>query len=177
MQDEDFLRRPPPPRSYSPTSAVLSLSAGAVGATHSLLQRAGRNEACVFWYGERHGDNAYVLSVRCPAQVSTWGNYHVEPEAMSEMVRDLPDTWRPLAQIHSHPGVNVEHSRYDDAMVSSRRILSIVFPAYGKLAANWPSEIGVHEWQTDYWHMLSAAQASARLHVQPSGDVEVRDFR
>ncbi|RUM13496.1 hypothetical protein EFD56_27980 [Rhizobium phaseoli] len=177
MQDEDFLRRPAAPQPYSLTPAILYLSSDAVHATHKLLQRAGRNESCVFWYGERHGDNASVHSIRAPVQRSRRGNYHVEPESMSEMVRDLRAAWRPLAQIHSHPGVEVEHSRYDDAMVSSRRILSIVFPYYGRPIANWPSDIGVHEWQLNYWHMLSSADAMARVRLREFADVEVRDFR
>jgi hypothetical protein len=177
MQDEDCLPRPPSPRPYQPTSAVLVVSPATVKATRNLLQRAGRNEACVFWYGERHGEISRVLSVRAPAQKSFRGNYHVEPDSMSRMVRDLPESWRPLAQIHSHPGLDAEHSRYDDRMMSSRKILSIVFPVYGASTAPWPRGLGVHEWQIDYWHMLSPQQIQARLSLQEIDDLDVRDFR
>lgn len=177
MQDEDFLRRPPPSRPYLPTSAVLHISPGAVKATCELLQKAGRSEACVFWYGERDGELWHVRSVRSPVQTSYRGNYHVEPDAMSQMVRDLPDGWRPLSQIHSHPGIGTEHSRYDDRMVSSRKILSIVFPLYGKPVGKWPDGLGVHEWQIDYWHMLSPEQVRARLSLREAENLEVRDFR
>ena len=177
MSDEDRLRRPPAPRPYKATSAVLKIPPAAVEATHSLLLRAGQCEACVFWYGERGDDVSRVRSVRAPAQTGSWGNYHVEPASMSDMTRDLPDGWRPLAQIHSHPGFGTEHSRYDDQMVSSRRILSIVFPVYGAPMQPWPSGLGVHEWQIDYWHMLSPMQVKARLSLELFGDLDVRDFR
>ncbi|WP_245484112.1 Mov34/MPN/PAD-1 family protein [Rhizobium ruizarguesonis] len=96
---------------------------------------------------------------------------------MSAMVRDMPEDWRPLAQIHSHPGFDTEHSRYDDVMTSSRKILSVVFPAYGKLVASWPDGLGVHEWQVDYWHMLSAQQVKTRLCLEGVDSVDMRDFR
>lgn len=176
MQDEDFLRRPPAPRPYESTPAVLVVSPAAVQATRELLKRAGRNEACVFWYGER-GEISRVRSVRAPVQRSFRGNYHVEPQSMSEMVRDLPESWRPLAQIHSHPGLGTEHSRYDDRMMSSNKILSIVFPVYGNPTEPWPRGLGVHEWQIDYWHMLSPQQVQVRLALQELADLDVRDFR
>lgn len=177
MQDDDPLRRPRAPRPYVPTGAVLYVQRAAVRATQELLMHGGNNEACVFWYGERCGEGAYVRSVRAPMQRSSRGNYHVEPEAMSEMVRELPDAWRPLAQIHSHPGVYTEHSRYDDAMVSSRKVLSLVFPLYGRSSAPWPDGIGVHEWQIDYWQMLSPEQVGGRLSLANNDRFEVRDFR
>ncbi|WP_156936441.1 Mov34/MPN/PAD-1 family protein [Mesorhizobium sp. LNJC394B00] len=177
MQDEYLLWRDPAPGPYVPIGSVLRLPPTAISATRELLQREGRRESCVFWYGERDGDTALVRSVRAPTQRSMPGNYHVEPDAISEMVRDLPEGWKPLAQIHSHPGMGTEHSRYDDRMISSRRILSIVFPIYGVPAAPWPQGIGVHEWQNDYWHMLSPGQVHGRLEVIAAPAVDRRDFR
>jgi hypothetical protein len=177
MQDDDPMRRPRAPRPYVLTPAILYVQRAAVRATQDLLRLGGNNEACVFWYGERRGESSYVRSVRAPMQKSTRGNYHVEPEAMSAMVRDLPDIWRPLAQIHSHPGLNTEHSRYDDALISSRKVVSLVFPLYGRSSAPWPDGVGVHEWQIDYWQMLPPDQTERRLSVVDSDDFEVRDFR
>ena len=177
MLDEFLLRRPPAPRPYNLSSAKLTVSPSAVQATHDLLQRAGRSEACIFWYGERECEMSRVCSVRAPVQTSSFGHYHIEPEDLSQMVRDLPDHWRPLAQIHCHPGRNTEHSRYDDLMVSSRKMLSIVFPNFGAHNASWPAGLGVHEWQIDYWHMLTPPQVRARLCLHDIGDLEIRDFR
>ncbi|MDV4183789.1 Mov34/MPN/PAD-1 family protein [Rhizobium brockwellii] len=177
MQNEDFMRRPPSRVHYRPVPALLVVPPGAVRATHNLLQRAGDREACAFWYGERDGHVSRVLSVRSPEQASSRGNYHVEAEAMSQLVRDLPGSWRPLAQIHSHPGIDTEHSRYDDRMVSSRKILSIVFPAYGLPIKPWPIGLGVHEWQDEYWHLLTPDQTENRLALDTDIDVDVRDFR
>ncbi|HJU08321.1 MAG TPA: hypothetical protein VJ727_07570 [Rhodanobacteraceae bacterium] len=116
---------------------------------------------------------AYVVA---PRQRMSWGNYLVSAQALTEVVRRLPDIWKPLAQIHSHPGANVEHSRYDDEMASSRKALSMVFPFYGNHAPAFPSGVGVHEWQNEYWHLLDEQSAKARVILVP-GEVQVEDLR
>lgn len=88
----------------------------------------------------------------------------------------LPDDWKPLAQIHSHPGIRVEHSNYDDRMMSSRRALSLVFPAYGHPRSSFPHGVGVHEWQNEYWHLLDEAKAKRRV-IVADGNVKIEDFR
>ena len=105
------------------------------------------------------------------------GNYHITAEGMREMGASLADELRPLAQVHSHPGVLVEHSPYDDEMASSRRALSLVFPQYGRLTAAWPDGVGVHEWQSDYWHHLTSSQARSRVALIARTGVERIDFR
>ena len=138
MQNEDDLPRDPPNEAYRPSESSLIVPANALRATLELLESAGRRESCVFWYGPRGVPNSKVAGVLSPPQIMTWGNYHVGPAGMSEMVALVPDEWRPLAQIHSHPGHMVEHSRYDDRMVSTKRVLSIVFPTYGRSGRPWP---------------------------------------
>jgi hypothetical protein len=176
LTDEDLLRSPAP-RPYCPGSAQLSISINALTATLSSLRRAGRLESSVFWYGPRDGDQAVVAAVLTPQQIMTRGNYDVSAAAMSEMVALLEEDWKPLAQIHSHPGRSVEHSRYDDRMASSRRALSIVFPYYGDWSSCWPQGAGVHEWQNNYWHLLNPLIAEKRVLLLRGGTALVRDLR
>jgi hypothetical protein len=179
MDAEDFLGRPPAPTAYAPGARTLALPALALRATVSMLQRAGARESGVFWYGSRDAaGNGVVNAVIAPRQAMARGNYHVSPTAMSAMVDLLPDgTWKPLAQIHSHPGAGVEHSRYDDEMVASTRALSIVFPFYGRWSGPWPHGIGVHEHQSEYWHLLSAAHAAHRVQLAADTDIVTEDLR
>lgn len=153
------------------------MPAQALNATLVLLQRAGRRESGLFWYGTRdasgNGDVAYVVA---PRQRMTWGNYHVSAEALTEIVHRLPDGWKPLAQIHSHPGLRVEHSNYDDRMASSRKALSLVFPSYGHVKQEFPEGVGIHEWQGDYWHFLDPTEAAKRV-VISTGGVKIDDLR
>jgi hypothetical protein len=149
----------------------------ALNATLGLLQRAGRRESGLFWYGERDDrGNGTVSFVVAPRQQMSWGNYHVAPEALAEVVQRLPSHLKPLAQIHSHPSRKVEHSRYDDQMVSSRRALSIVFPFYGHANETFPAGAGVHEWQIDYWHLLTLEQALKRVTIC-EGTTRIKDYR
>lgn len=179
MEDEGFLGRPLPPTLYVPGSKTLVLPTSALRETITMLQRAGARESCAFWYGPRDtaGDGT-VKAVIAPPQAMARGNYHVSPAAMSAMVDALPDFgWKPLAQVHSHPGAGVEHSRYDDAMVASTRALSIVFPFYGRCSSPWPHGIGVHEHQNDYWHLLSVAHAAHRVQLAADADIFMEDLR
>jgi hypothetical protein len=174
---EDELWREPPTAPYRPVNLQLQVPEAALSATLNLLQRTGRRESGVLWYGERDREgNATVAYVVAPRQRMSWGNYHIAPDALSEVVHRLPATWKPVAQVHSHPGMGVEHSRYDDQMASSRRALSLVFPFYGREGAAFPVGVGVHEWQDDYWHLLTLEQASRRVVVR-SGGVKVEDLR
>jgi hypothetical protein len=179
MDAEDFLWRPPAPTPYLPGPQTLALSTAALRSTLTMLQCAGARESGAFWYGPRDAaGSGTVRAVIAPRQAMARGNYHVSPAAMSAMVDLLPDgTWKPLAQIHRHPGASVEHSRYDDEMAASTRALSIVFPFYGRWSGPWPHGIGVHEHQSDYWHLLSAANAAHRVHLAADADIFTKDLR
>lgn len=175
---ELFERRPLPITPYAWSGKTLSISVSAVEATLQMLRRFGAREAGVFWYGERTPEGGCVSAVLAPRQrmERTW--YDVTPDAMSEMVEVLRDTsWRPLAQIHSHPGPWVEHSLYDDKMVSNRRALSLVIPNYGRWSGPWPAGLGVHDFADNYWHLLGKADAARRIQLSPAADVRVVDLR
>jgi hypothetical protein len=175
--EEDDLYRPAPVRPYVPGTAQLRVPASALSATMALLQRAGRRESGLFWYGLRDTDgNGEVKYVVAPRQRMSWGNYFVSAEALAEAVDRLAEGWKPLAQIHSHPGGRIEHSNYDDRMVSSRKALSLVFPSYGHFRGRFPTGIGVHEWQNEYWYLLDTADATRRV-IIGTGDAKVEDLR
>ncbi len=179
MDDERFPLRQPAPQPYVLGARTLLLPTSALHATLTMLQRAGDHESGAFWYGPRDaGGNGVVKAVIAPRQEMARTNYHVSPAAMSAMVNRLPDSgWKPLAQVHSHPGTDVEHSLYDDAMAASSRALSIVFPAYGRWSRLWPEGIGVHEHQRDYWHLLSMADAADRVRLTNDAEILVEDMR
>lgn len=177
MDSEDALFRPAPAQPYQPVKLQLRVPTEALTATLMLLQRAGRCESGLFWYGPKDTiGNGTVMWVVAPRQRMAWGNYHISAEALAEIVYRLPDDWKPLAQVHSHPGSDVEHSNYDDRMASSRRALSLVFPCYGRPIAPFPNGVGVHEWQSGYWHLLDLECATRRV-VVIGGAVKVEDFR
>ena len=177
--DEEFsIRRPPPPRPYRAGTATLFVSTTALAQTVEALRRTGRIEACCFWYGRDLPDGSgRVEAVIVPRQRGTWGNYDVPPAAIAQVsAATRPKGWVALAQVHSHPGDGIEHSRYDDQRALSRGILSIVFPRYGHWTDPWPQAVGVHEFQDDYWHLLTTADASRRI-VAEKGAAIFLDLR
>lgn len=177
MNAEDDLQRETPPVPYLPGPTQLFIPVQALEATYDLLQEAGKRESGVIWYGTRdERGNGIVRLVVAPRQRMHWGNYAVSVEALTEIVHRLPDGWKPLAQIHSHPGEWVEHSAYDDEMVSSHRILSLVFPFYGRTSEGFLQGVGVHEWQNGYWHLLEGRDLEHRVQSM-EGEVLVEDMR
>jgi hypothetical protein len=168
--------RPPPPRPYQPNNLILTIPVDAVEALLAMLQAAGAQESGLFLYGRRSAVGGVVMSVRAPKQFMSRYNYEVSAAAMSEMCVGLADELNLLAQVHSHPGVGVEHSPYDDQVVASRRALSLVVPHYGR-PCHWPADIGVHEWQDGYWYLLEAREAARRVQLAPRAAVERMDFR
>lgn len=177
MTDEDLDPRPRAARPYQPSASCVLVPVLALEGTLSLLRRAGRYESAVFWYGTKDASgNATVTYVVAPQQISRPRNYQVPAASVSAMVGRLQPGWKPIAQIHSHPGDNVEHSNYDDRMAISTKALSLVVPRYGQWSGTFPERIGVHEWQNSYWHLLTSAQAHARIRVANIA-VTVEDLR
>lgn len=180
-EDEGARWRARPTRLYERPNLVLIVPAKALDIAFEVfgLYSAQRVEAGMFFYGERGVDGvSLVRAVVVPRQRNHWGNYHVDADAMTAVAAAVrPTGWRNLAQLHSHPGAFVEHSSYDDEQANSRRALSIVVPWYGTDPAVWPSAVGIHEWQSDYWHLLGGGDAEARIRVEPRLDATLIDLR
>lgn len=174
------LWRDPPSRPHRRSGERLEVPLVALRTSLSICQASGRRETGLFWYGRRDdaAKAARVHAVVVPRQRQTWGNYSIAAAAMREVHdRVAPFELRNLAQIHSHPGALVEHSRYDDDMANSRRAVSIVLPHYGCWGDQWPRGVGVHEFQDDYWYLLSDEAAASRVAVIEDAEVKVIDCR
>lgn len=166
---------------YRGTGAALAVPPPALEITFDVFEGYAKRrvEAGCFWYGDRAPDgNATVRAVVVPRQTNTWGNYRVSASAMDAVAAATRSAgWLNLAQLHTHPGSNVEHSRYDDEHANSRRALSLVFPNYGRCGRVWSSAVGTHEWQGGYWHLLLPDVSAERIRVVAAGDVSLVDVR
>jgi hypothetical protein len=178
----DTGRRPPsvgPP--YAWDGRVLAISQALLDVTFCVFEsyRERSVEACCFWYGRHVSDTlSKACAVVVPRQINRRLNFDVPRSSIlpvSEATRRKG--WKNLAQLHSHPDTDVEHSSYDDLHANSRRALSIVLPNYGAPTVNWFGDVGLHEFQNDYWHYLSPHEASNRLRFDNSDEVELIDLR
>lgn len=179
MNDETSLWRPRPPSRYVPTAKVLRVSAQTLARTAAVLRAAGTVESACLWLGSLDDDaNGVVNALVVPMQTNRPRNYSVPGGAMlkvAELAR--AHAWTVVGAVHSHPGVGVEHSRYDDEMTPSRRAVSIVMPRYGHWTGPWPRGLGVHEYFEKYWHLLSDEHARQRVVLSETPEVQTYDLR
>lgn len=155
-----------PPQPYRCPRRHLQLPGGLPQAVSVAFAEAvgTRQEAGALLYGVRSTDADRVHALVVPTQVGHRTHYRMPPEsitAASAATRALGLVT--IGQIHSHPGENVEHSWYDDRHAISSRAVSFVLPHYGRDARDWLARVGVHEYQDDWWHLLTAKQAAARV--------------
>lgn len=173
-------RRPPPPSPYRPTGRLLLVPLSVLQETVRKLQSVGSLEACCLWLGGRSEDGTErVEAVVVPKQVNRLLNYAVDSFAMKAANAVAKQSgWTLIANVHSHPGSDTEHSEYDDIMMPSRKALSVVVPHHGRWPAeNWPHGYGVHEFVEDYWHLLNPRQVDQRVKIDAARPVQVRDLR
>jgi hypothetical protein len=179
MNDETMLWRPRPPSAYMPTNKVLKVPILTLARTAMVLRAAGPVESACLWLGslteEGHGT---VKALVVPMQINRPRKYAVPGEAMLQVAEVArTNAWTVVGAIHSHPGVGVEHSRYDDEMTPSRRAVSLVMPHYGHWTETWPHGVGVHEYLERYWHRLSNEHARQRVNLTDAPEVPTIDLR
>jgi proteasome lid subunit RPN8/RPN11 len=156
-----------PPQSYRHPGRHLHLPDALPQAVSAAFAEAGaaEQEAGALLYGVRAADaddTDVVHALVIPAQMGHRTHYRIPPEsiaAASAVTRPLGLVT--VGQVHSHPGENVEHSWYDDRHAISTRAVSFVLPRYGRDARDWLARVGVHDYQDDWWHHLTAEQVTA----------------
>jgi hypothetical protein len=124
-------------------------------------------ESGCFWYGTRTESAAFAVTVGIPFQVNRRRNFEIPSEAMAALVGRLPSSdLVAVAQIHTHPGEDTAHSPWDDDLVVSRKIYSLVLPRYGKLPC--PTDTArIHRFAEGRWLALDPADATERIRVLP----------
>ena len=137
-------------------------------------------EAGALLYGVRGaeaGDADMVHALVIPDQDRHRAHYRMPPESIAAAsAATRAYGWVTLAQVHSHPGEHVEHSWYDDRHAISIRAVSFVLPDYGRHACDWLARAGVHDYQNDWWHQLTAKQAAARVSFM-NAPLQIVDLR
>jgi hypothetical protein len=153
---------------------------GVIARTFAWQARA-RLEAGALLYGTRGGEREgadFVCGLVVPQQEGYRARYHVPHAAIAAASAATIDRgWVTLAQVHSHPAADVEHSWFDDRHAVSVRAISIVLPFYGRDPGRWPGRIGIHEYQDGWWHLLTAAQAATRISFTENAPLHTIDLR
>jgi Prokaryotic homologs of the JAB domain len=172
-----------PPVAWKDCGRRLLLPAGLPGAVTRAFALAAhaRLEAGALLYGTRgSGDGAAdtVHGMVVPQQEGHRARYHVPHAAIAAAsAATIGRGWVTLAQLHSHPSADVEHSWYDDRHAVSVRAISLVLPFYGRDPGDWLGRIGVHEYQDGWWYLLTAEQAAMRIAFAAGAQLQVIDLR
>lgn len=179
MNDETTLWRARPPSPYAPTGKMLTVPTQTLVRTAAVLRAAGAVESACLWLGSLdENGHGVVKALVVPLQVNRPRNYSVSGNAMLKVAEFArARAWTVVGAIHSHPGMGVEHSTYDDEMTPSRRAVSIVMPRYGHWSGPWPHGLGVHEYFEKYWHLLSDEHARQRVALSDAPEVQTFDLR
>lgn len=158
-----------PPQPYQQPDRHLHLPASLPKAVSTAFADASdaRQETGALLYGVRsaevgHADIVHALVI--PAQVRHRTHYRIPADSIAAAsAATRAQGWVTLAQVHTHPGAHVEHSWYDDRYAISTRAVSFVLPHYGRATYGWFARVGVHDYQNNWWHQLTAEQVAARV--------------
>ncbi len=146
----------------TPRSLVLTASLWEATLAAFAPYRQRQVEGGCFWYGARQGDAARV---GIPKQVNRPQDFEIAAEALATLNVLVPEDLVVVAQIHSHPGIDTTHSPRDDQLVVSRKVFSLVLPAYAALPCDLAS-VGVHVHDGLRWVKLQPREAPRRLTIE-----------
>lgn len=136
-------------------------------------------EGGCLWYGARKTDLTRVELVGVPRQLNRRQNFEIPPDALAELNAAVPEAYEVVGQVHGHPGDDVRHSWWDDDLVVSRRIVSLVLPAWGAGPVAM-DDVGVHVFQDGAWRRLDSQGVGQVLVFRGSrlpGPAPVLDLR
>jgi hypothetical protein len=132
-------------------------------------------EQVAYLDGVDDGATRIVTTVAFPNANLEPRSYRVSPEAMSEAGKHLRRlNLVRLAQVHTHPGEDVEHSPDDDRRAYSQEqgAISIVVPHYGRGTPKLDT-CGFHVRGAAGWKLIPDDQLGTIVTFMPS----VLDFR
>lgn len=129
--------------------------------------RLRRVEGGCLWYGQRDAQTARAVLVGIPRQINRARNFEIPADALAELntlVTRVRNDLVVVAQVHTHPGAETRHSLWDDAMMVSRKVFSLVLPRYSMLPCNIDT-VGLHVHDGTKWMYLTREEAKGRLVV------------
>ena len=136
--------------------------------------RRGVEGGCL-WYGRRDSGSVELIGV--PRQRNRERDFEIPAEALADLNLAVPAGLSVIAQLHAHPGRTVRQSPWDDLVIVSRRITSIVLPFYGRRPVE-PRTCGIHQVIDGRWTLLDVRSATQAIDVRASGrPAEILDLR
>jgi hypothetical protein len=130
-----------------------------------------RVEGGCFWYADADpsGDHRPVAAIGVPKQDNFPRNFRISADSLADLNEAAPEGAAVVAQLHSHPEQWVGQSNWDDELIVSRRILSVVLPHY---AGGEPliKDCGLHVFEGGEWRRVPLSRLGSRLIVDAAKD-------
>ena len=143
----------------------ITITADLIKKSVSLLQGAkdeiSAHEKVLYWAGVRWDEGWNITTCIEPELTSTWGSYQTSASANAKVIQYLAaNQLELLCQVHSHPGIFIDHSDGDDegAFMPYEGFLSIVVPFYGVDGILPLTQCGVHRFQNGGFYRLSDSE-------------------
>lgn len=150
------MRRAPLPT--GPATGRLTVAEHVVPVTHAALQASSGNhhshEGLVFWLGRTVGPDTLVLAVAVPPTEHRVDSVFVAEPAVAATSRAARAVGLGLvAQVHSHPGRDTQHSDGDDQLILMpyEGMFSLVVADYGHGPLLPAHGAGLHQYQNGRW--------------------------
>lgn len=160
------------PKGLAPGRPVLAITKAVISASEKYL-RTGflrPTEKVVYWAGVKRPDVCTVLTVIRPDARLTHGSFRTTPEANAEVIAFLSERGLALVgQVHTHPGVWVDHSGGDDedAFMPSENYISIVVPSYCRGGMLPIERCGVHRYEGRRFRRIKGDELHASVCIVP----------
>jgi hypothetical protein len=175
----------PPKKLHSPRDNLLYLlPSEVISHTERILAEYGGkeppHEGLVYWGGQKHGNRATISIVIAPKTVSGYGRVSTSPRSNFDVVRLLNKYCGvQIAQVHSHPGIWVDHSPGDDDLAAFKvaGLLSIVVPRYCHKGMSPLSSCGIHRYTNREFIRLSPNYINSHFKVENSIRLVFEDLR
>lgn len=125
-------------------------------------------EAGCFWYGHKTDDLASAVVVGIPRQHNYPRHFEIDADDLAALTeKACASGLVAVAQLHSHPGYDVDQSPWDEQRVISQNVSALVLPYYG--ASPCPlASVGVHRYINRTWKRLSVTEAETALRIEPA---------
>jgi hypothetical protein len=157
-----------------PFAGNVWVTAPVIEHTVSVLRSSGSpdelHEGVVYWAGRRFGSDTVVTTCIAPAARTTEGSFETSAQTNARAILYLGKVGLELiAQVHSHPGKFVDHSRGDDqrALMPYEGFLSVVVPLYGRYGVLPLTTCGVHVFERGRFRRLENSEVEESFRVIP----------
>jgi proteasome lid subunit RPN8/RPN11 len=155
-----------------PPACSVWMSCGLLLRTGEILRKSGTSdeahEGVTYWAGHRAHNESFVTTVIAPFATTTSGSFVTSSASNAHVIAYLAKAGLELlAQVHSHPGRFVGHSRGDDerALMPYEGFLSIVVPDYARRGLMPLSTCGVHIFQAGTFRRMNETEIARCFHV------------